>query len=84
MVDKMRAIVKPEYIITSSGEISEDRLAVEFMAPEMNKMESKKITIEIVEREAFERIQTWLAMVALPLKNLKTWSEKDEAITQPI
>ena len=68
--------------MTSKGEISEDLLALEFMAPEMNKIEIKNIAIEIVEREAFERTQTWLAMVALPLKNLKTWSEKEEAITQ--
>jgi len=65
------------------AEMSLERLVVEFIAPEMNNIESNKRIIDIVESEAFERIHIWLAIVALPLKNLYTVSEKEEAITKP-
>lgn len=69
--------------MTSNGEMSPALLPEEWMEPEIKNIHKSKRTIEIVDTEAFERIQTELAIVALPLKNLKTVSEKEEAITSP-
>lgn len=69
--------------MTSNGEISPALVLEEWIAPEIRTMHKRKRTIEIVDTEALERIQTELAIVALPLKNLKTVSEKEEAITNP-
>ena len=84
MVERMRATVRTPYTKTSIGEMSPALFEEELIAPEIRNIESKNNTIAMVETEAFERIQTEFAIVAFPLKNLKTVSEKEEAITIPI
>jgi len=66
MEDIIRVTFKALKRITSNGDVSPDLVLEELIEPDTNNVDIKKTAIEIVESDAFDLIQTWLAITVSP------------------